>query len=98
GEQRGVYAGAVGYFSHSGNQETAIALRTMVVKDGTAYIQAGCGIVADSDPSNEYQESLNKAKALLRAIDEAENLAHGTTNAQSAPIHSGEGNRHAAIN
>ena len=75
GEQRGVYAGAVGYFSHSGNQETAIALRTMVLKDGRAYIQAGCGVVADSDPTAEYQESLNKAKALLRALDEAERIA-----------------------
>jgi anthranilate synthase component I len=75
GEQRGVYAGAVGYFSHSGNQETAIALRTMVIKDGRAYIQAGCGVVADSDPTAEYQESLNKARALLRALDEAELIA-----------------------
>ncbi|MFL5628871.1 MAG: anthranilate synthase component I [Ktedonobacteraceae bacterium] len=75
GEQRGVYAGAVGYFSHSGNQETAIALRTMVIKDGRAYIQAGCGVVADSDPTAEYQESWNKAKALLRALDEAESIA-----------------------
>jgi anthranilate synthase component I len=75
GEQRGVYAGAVGYFSHSGNQETAIALRTMVIKNGRAYVQAGGGVVADSDPSNEYQESLNKAKALLRALDEAEKIA-----------------------
>jgi anthranilate synthase component 1 len=75
GEQRGVYAGAVGYFSHSGNQETAIALRTMVLKDGRAYIQAGCGVVADSDPTAEYQESLNKAKALLRALDEAERIS-----------------------
>ena len=75
GEQRGVYAGAVGYFSHSGNQETAIALRTMVIKNGRAYIQAGCGVVADSNPADEYQESLNKAKALLRALDEAEQIA-----------------------
>ncbi len=75
GEQRGVYAGAVGYFSHSGNQETAIALRTMVIKDGCAYIQAGGGVVADSTPQNEYQESLNKARALLRALDEAEDIA-----------------------
>ncbi len=75
GEQRGVYAGAVGYFSHTGNQETAIALRTMVIKNGRAYIQAGCGVVADSDPSAEYQESLNKARALLRALDEAEKIA-----------------------
>src|SRR5437763_16097077 len=74
-EQSGVYAGAVGYFSHSGNQETAIALRTMVIKDGRAYIQAGCGVVADSDPTAEYHESLNKAKALLRALDDAEMLA-----------------------
>ncbi len=75
GEQRGIYAGAVGYFSHSGNQETAIALRTMVMKGSRAYIQAGCGVVADSDPATEYQESLNKAKALLRALDEAELIA-----------------------
>jgi len=76
GEQRGVYAGAVGYFSYSKNQETAIALRTMVMKDGRAYIQAGCGVVADSDPAAEYQESLNKARALLRALDEAEFIAN----------------------
>ena len=78
GEQRGVYAGAVGYFSHSGNLDTAIALRTMVIKNGRAYIQAGGGIVADSDPGEEYQESLNKARALLRALDEAEEIAQGT--------------------
>ena len=75
GEQRGVYAGAVGYFSHSGNLDTAIALRTMVMKDGTAYIQAGGGIVADSNPAAEYQESMNKAGALLRALDMAEQIA-----------------------
>jgi anthranilate synthase component 1 len=78
GTQRGVYAGAVGYFSHSGNLDTAIALRTMVMKDGRAYIQAGGGIVADSLPSEEYQESLNKARALLRALDEAETLAQAS--------------------
>lgn len=87
GEQRGVYAGAVGYFSHSGNQETAIALRTMVIKDGCAYIQAGAGVVADSDPSNEYQESLNKAKALIRALDEAEKIAReARKSAESSPV------------
>ena len=75
GEQRGVYAGAVGYFSHSGNLDTAIALRTMVMKDGRAYIQAGGGIVADSDPAAEYQESMNKAGALLRSLDMAEQIA-----------------------
>ena len=75
GEQRGIYAGAVGYFSHSGNLDTAITLRTMVIQNGQAYIQAGGGIVADSTPSGEYQESLNKAKALLRALDEAEKIS-----------------------
>jgi anthranilate synthase component I len=75
GEQRGVYAGAVGYFSHAGNLDTAITLRTMVLQNGRAYIQAGGGIVADSNPSEEYQESLNKAKALLRALDEAEKIS-----------------------
>jgi anthranilate synthase component 1 len=90
GEQRGVYAGAVGYFSHSGNQETAIALRTMVIKDGHAYIQAGCGVVADSDPSNEYQESLNKAKALVRALDEAENIAREHSRARPERISGSE--------
>ncbi|HEV2660466.1 MAG TPA: chorismate-binding protein, partial [Ktedonobacteraceae bacterium] len=84
GEQRGVYAGAVGYFSHSGNQETAIALRTMVIKNGRAYIQAGCGVVADSDPEAEYHESLNKAKALLRALDEAESIARSQTQENTA--------------
>lgn len=73
--QRGVYAGAVGYFSHSGNLDTAIALRTMVMRGGIAYIQAGGGIVADSQPAEEYQESLNKARALLRALDDAERIA-----------------------
>ncbi|HEY6286021.1 MAG TPA: anthranilate synthase component I [Ktedonobacteraceae bacterium] len=75
GEQRGIYAGAVGYFSHSGNLDTAITLRTMIIQNGHAYIQAGGGIVADSNPSEEYQESLNKAKALLRALDEAEHIS-----------------------
>jgi anthranilate synthase component I len=74
-EQRAVYAGAVGYFSYSGNLDTAIALRTMVMQNGRAYIQDGGGIVADSDPAEEYQESMNKARALLRALDEAEKMA-----------------------
>jgi anthranilate synthase component 1 len=70
--QRGPYAGAVGYFDFSGNMDTCIALRTMVVKDKTAYIQAGGGIVYDSVPKLEYEETLHKAAALLRALDEAE--------------------------
>jgi anthranilate synthase component 1 len=86
GEQRGVYAGATGYFSYAGNHETAISLRTMVIKNGRAYIQAGGGVVADSTPSNEYQESLNKAKALLRALDEAEKIARDVRgSAESTP-------------
>ena len=68
-QRRGPYAGAVGYFDYSQNMDTCIALRTMVIKDNKAYIQAGAGIVADSDPASEYQETLNKAKGLLRAIE-----------------------------
>ena len=73
GERRGTYAGAVGYFSFSGNMDTAIAIRTMVVKNGVAYVQAGGGVVYDSDPETERQESLHKMNALLRAIAEATN-------------------------
>ncbi len=74
-EKRGIYAGAVGYFSYSGNMDMAIAIRTMVVKGGIAHVQAGCGIVSDSVPEHEYQETLNKAQALLKALDRAENQA-----------------------
>ncbi len=70
--QRGIYAGAIGYFSFSGNSDTAIAIRTVVIKDGKAYVQAGGGIVADSVPENEYYETLNKAKACMKAIQMAE--------------------------
>jgi anthranilate synthase component 1 len=71
-EKRGPYAGAVGYFSFSGNMDMAIAIRTMIVANGTAYVQAGCGIVYDSIPEREYQETMNKAQALLKAIEQAE--------------------------
>ena len=71
-DKRGPYAGAVGYFDFSGNMDTCIAIRTMVVKDGVAYVQAGGGIVYDSVPESEYQETQHKAGALLRAIQEAE--------------------------
>jgi anthranilate synthase component 1 len=71
-DKRGPYAGAVGYFDFSGNMDTAITIRTIIVKDGVAYVQAGAGIVADSVPSKEYQECLNKAQALLTAIENAE--------------------------
>ena len=69
--RRGVYAGAVGYFSYTGNTDTAIALRTLLVKNDRVYIQAGGGIVADSDPGAEYEESVNKARAMIRALSAA---------------------------
>jgi anthranilate synthase component I len=74
GTRRGVYAGCVGHVGFNGDLDTCIALRTMVVQDGVAYVQAGGGVVADSDPEAEYQESRTKAAALLRAIDLAEEL------------------------
>jgi anthranilate synthase component 1 len=70
--KRGIYAGAVGYLGFHGNMDVAIALRTAVVKDGRLYVQAGGGIVADSQPEAEWQETQNKAKALLRAAEMAE--------------------------
>ncbi|MEQ8745279.1 anthranilate synthase component I [Pyruvatibacter sp.] len=70
-EKRGLYAGCVGYFSAGGDMDTCIVLRTGVVKDGTLYVQAGGGVVADSDPEAERMESVNKAKALFRAAEEA---------------------------
>ncbi len=71
-EKRGPYAGAAGYFSFSGNMDMAIAIRTMVVSKGIAYTQAGCGIVYDSVPEREYEETMSKARALLKAISQAE--------------------------
>ncbi|MEA1929145.1 MAG: anthranilate synthase component I [Candidatus Auribacterota bacterium] len=70
--RRGPYAGAVGYFSFDGNLDSCITIRTILVKDKTAFIQAGAGIVADSVPEKEYQECLNKARALFRAVQMAE--------------------------
>jgi len=71
-EKRGPYAGAAGYFSFSGNMDMAIAIRTMVVTKGIAYTQAGGGIVYDSVPEREFEETMNKARALLGAISQAE--------------------------
>ena len=71
-EKRGPYAGAVGYFSYSGNMDMAIAIRTMVTANGKAYVQAGAGIVYDSKPEAEYLETLNKAQALFKAVNQAE--------------------------
>ncbi len=71
-DRRGPYAGAVGYFGFSGNMDTAIGIRTMVLKDGVAHVQAGGGIVYDSVPETEYMETVHKAGALMRAIQAAE--------------------------
>jgi anthranilate synthase component 1 len=77
-ERRGIYAGAVGYFSAGGAMDTCIVLRTALVKDGMMYVQAGGGVVADSDPEAEYQETVNKARALFRAAQEAIRFASHT--------------------
>lgn len=70
--RRGPYAGAVGYFSYSGNMDTCITIRTLIIKDGKVYVQAGAGIVADSEPEKEFKETLNKAKGMMKAVDMAE--------------------------
>lgn len=70
-EKRSFYGGCVGYFDGNGNVDTCITLRTGLVKDGTLYVQAGAGVVADSDPESEYQETLNKARALIQAAEQA---------------------------
>lgn len=72
--KRGAYAGAVGYFGFDGNHDSCIALRTVVLRNGKAYVQAGAGVVADSVPENEYNETVNKAKGMMRAIERAKLL------------------------
>jgi len=72
--QRGPYAGAVGYFGFTGNLDSCITLRTALLKNGTAYVQAGGGIVADSDADSEFNETVNKSKAMLKAIALAESF------------------------
>src|SRR3569833_19250 len=74
-EKRGLYAGCVGYFSAAGEMDTCIVLRTALVKDGKMYLQAGAGIVADSNPASEQADCVNKAKALFRAAEEARRFA-----------------------
>ena len=68
------YGGAVGYLSFDGNLDSCITIRTIVFKDGKAYIQAGGGIVADSIPEMEFEESMNKAMALIKALEEGEKI------------------------
>ncbi|NVO13994.1 MAG: anthranilate synthase component I [Rhodoplanes sp.] len=81
-EKRGLYAGCVGYFSAAGEMDSCIVLRTALVKDGTMYVQAGAGIVADSNPAAEQQECVNKAKALFRAAEEARRFASAAKRGQ----------------
>jgi anthranilate synthase component 1 len=81
-DKRGLYAGAVGYFSAAGEMDTCIVLRTALVKDGTMYVQAGAGIVADSNPDSEQDECINKAKALFRAAEEARRFASAAKRGQ----------------
>ena len=76
--RRGIYAGAVMYLDFSGNIDSCIALRTMVAKAGRAYIQAGGGVVADSVPEREYQETVNKARALVTALEIAHRGRNGS--------------------
>jgi anthranilate synthase component 1 len=81
-DKRGLYAGCVGYFSAAGEMDTCIVLRTALIKDGVMYVQAGAGIVADSDPGLEQQECINKAKALFRAAEEARRFASAVRRGQ----------------
>jgi len=81
-EKRGLYAGCVGYFSAAGEMDTCIVLRTALIKDGKMYVQAGAGIVADSNPDSEQQECVNKAKALFRAAEEARRFASAAKRGQ----------------
>lgn len=83
--RRGPYGGVIGYFSFGGNLDTCITLRTIVVKDGVAYVQAGGGVVSDSDPAFEYEETRNKARAALRAIALAEKVAKETPQSPQPP-------------
>ncbi|HIQ49447.1 MAG TPA: anthranilate synthase component I family protein, partial [Aquifex aeolicus] len=76
-ERRGIYAGSVGYISFQGNMDMAIAIRTAIYRDREIFVQAGAGIVADSIPEKEWEETVNKAKALMKAIEMAEVSTEG---------------------
>ncbi|MNG16840.1 Anthranilate synthase component 1 [compost metagenome] len=80
-ESRGAYAGAIGYLGFGGSLNTCITIRTIIFKNGKAYVQAGAGIVWDSVPESEYEETVNKAKASLKAIRTAELLFSGSKRA-----------------
>jgi anthranilate synthase component 1 len=81
--KRCAYAGAVGYFGFDGSHDSCITLRTCLLKGGKAYVQAGAGVVADSDPTYEYNETVNKAKGMLRAIALARTLEEKTEEKKS---------------
>ncbi len=76
-DRRGIYSGAIGYIGWNGNMDTAIAIRTALIKDGRVYVQAGAGIVADSVPEREWEESMNKARVVFRAVDMVNGGLHG---------------------
>jgi anthranilate synthase component 1 len=90
-DRRGPYAGAAGYIGYDGNMDTAITIRTIVLKDGAASIQAGAGIVADSVPATEYAETRHKAQALLAAIDLAEEIERDETSSRGVISAASEG-------
>jgi anthranilate synthase component 1 len=75
-EKRGIYGGAMGYLAWNDNMDMAIAIRTAVIKDGKLYVQAGAGIVADSQPESEWEETQNKARAIVRAVQLANDSLH----------------------
>ena len=75
-DRRGVYAGCLGYFGANGTMDTCIAIRTAVIKDGTLHVQAGAGIVYDSDPHSEYRECVAKARGMIAAAEEVVSLHH----------------------
>jgi anthranilate synthase component I len=81
-DKRGIYGGCIGYFGASGEMDTCIVLRTSVVKDGQMHVQAGAGIVYDSDPASEQRECVNKARALFRAAEEALRFASSARRGQ----------------
>lgn len=83
-DRRGIYAGCIGYFAANGTMDTCIGLRTALVKDGTMYVQAGAGVVADSVAESEYEECHQKARALVRAAEEAVRFAAGKSGGNSA--------------
>ena len=72
-DKRGIYSGAIGYIGWNGNMDTAIAIRTALIKDNTVHIQAGAGIVADSIPQKEWEETMNKGRAVFKAVEMAHN-------------------------